>query len=704
MVAAGAALGWLRGLLAVGLLAGVYLLAFVLVTVNALFVVLVLWGAFSRPSGYGSWPLVVGGSIAAIFALLYGIATVSRVEQPPPGAVFLPRRHAPELWRLVEELARELETRAPTRIFLTPEVNAAVSEEARLLGFAVGERTLYLGVPLLNQVTPTHLRAVLCHEFGHYAGRHTRFGAVVHRGAASLESALFRLRMTARTRQGVSGYPWFYQLVVGAYAKVFLWVSLAVRRRQELEADARAAEMVGPAEAAEALREVHALGQAWRGFTGMFVQPVQRLGFVPADLFGTFATMVDDPQVRQRLAELRRNPVEANRSWLDSHPPLARRLASIEAQSTGGAHPPDQPPPLVVDPAPVAAVQEKVYGLARTRPTELSPETWAEVAAEAFAIEPAGRLLAAARAVDRSARATLATVLDLLAQGRQDELARRLTEAAEPREQLAEALFALVGQALAGTGQARWVLSWTAGYLLVPGDDTDRGRAELADLEALVTAAAHDAAAVGALRRGLVRRGVAVREPVPLLLRTVSAPAGPTTGVDIAGRLPDFVAEELRRQDSVRRVTLVVLVVLAGLWGITVIGRDDPLDRPPAASNLRTSWPTLPGQQPWPALPGREPGLPSVNDPRWADPAWPHPLSSYFYRPYLDPSNPILDALLLNDAIVVKRGDTLTRIAARRCTTVRHLQKINDMGDRTTIVIGQWLLVPARLGSPGKCD
>ncbi|TCB96836.1 LysM peptidoglycan-binding domain-containing protein [Micromonospora zingiberis] len=696
--AASAVLGWLRGLLAVGLLAGVYLLAVVLVTVNALLVALVLWGAFTRPANSGVWPLVVGGSIAAAFALVYGVTTVSRVAQPPPAAVFLPRKHAPELWRLVEELARELDTRPPTRIFLTPEVNAAVSEEARMLGFAVGPRTLYLGVPLLAQLTPTHLRAVLCHEFGHYAGRHTRFGAVVYRGAASLESALFRLRMTALTRQGVSGYPWFYQLVFGAYAKVFLWVSLAVRRRQELEADARAAEVVGPAATAAALRGVHALGQAWSGYLTMFVQPVQRLGFVPADLFGAFATMVDDPPVQRRLAELRRHPVEANRSWLDSHPPLARRLASIEAQPAGRPTPAEQPP-LPVDRAPVLRVQQKMYALARSRPTELPTDTWVDVAAEAFAVELASQLLAAARSVGMSARPTLGTVLDLLAKGRQDELARRLTDAPEPREQLAEAVFALVGQALAGAGQARWALSWTTGYLLLPVDGTAQGRTDLTDLEALVAAAARDASAVAALRQGLLRRGVRVSEPVPLLLRTVSAPAGSTTGVDIAGRLPDFVLDELRRQDAVRRFTIVVLVVLAGFWGITLIGSDDPLGRPSTASSLPANWPTLLRQTPWVLPPTGPP-----TDPL-SYPGWPYPRSTPLPWPYPEPSYPALEALLLNDVVVVKRGDTLTRIAARHCTTVRHLQKINDMGRRTTIVIGQRLLVPALSGSAaGKCD
>ncbi|GIJ80210.1 Zn-dependent protease with chaperone function [Micromonospora phaseoli] len=674
---AGALLAWLRGVLAVALLAGVYVLAFILVTVNTALVALALWAAFASPTSGGNWSLVVGGSISAVFALLYGVASVSRVEEPPPGAVLVPRREAPALWRLIEELAGQLDTRPPTRIYLTPEVNAAVSEEARMLGFAVGERTMYLGVPLLTQLTPAELRAVLCHEFGHYAGRHTRFGAVTYRGAASLHSALFRLRMTVQSGQGMTGYAWFYQAVVGAYTKIFLWVSLAVRRRQELEADARAAAMVGPAVTAEALRRVHALGHAWTGYLDMFVRPVQRLGFVPEDLFGTFTVMLDDPLVRERLADLRAHPVETNRSWLDSHPPLAHRLQMIETQPAGDADTAEEGP-LLADRAPVLRVQRKMFAQATSRPTGLPQATWADAAAEAFAVELASLLLEAARGTSVSARPTLDTVLDLLEQGRQAELARRLTDAPEPEQQLAEALYALVGQALAGAGRAQWVLSWTKGYLLVASEETGQ------ELEELVAAAARNGSAVRALRRDLADRGVDVRAPVPLLLRTVSAPAGRTTGVDIAAGLPDFVAEEVARQRAVRNFTVVVLVVLGGAWGIALIGSDGSERYPPTAANIPGNWPSSPRPTAWtPLLPTDAPPVPS----------WPQPLPSL-----------VLPSILLRyDTVVVRRGDTLSEIACEHHTTVKKLQEINDMGKRTALNAGQRLLVPAGLG-PGVVD
>jgi Zn-dependent protease with chaperone function len=671
-----AIVGWLRGLLAVGLLAGFYVLAFVLVVVDVAFVAFTLWAAFESPATMGNWTLVIAGSIPAVFALLYGVSTVSRAETPPPGAVLLRRREAPELWRLIEDLAAQLNTRPPSRVYLTSEVNASVSEEAGMLGFTVGERTLYLGVPLLIWLTPTQLRAVLCHEFGHYAGRHTRFGAITYRGAASLDSTLFRLRMTAQSGDA-SGYAWLFKAAIGAYARVYLWLSLAVRRRQEIEADAMAARVAGPAATAGALRAVHALGYAWAGFLDMFVRPVQRLGYVPEDLFEAFAAMADDPFVRERLADLREHPVDERGSALDSHPPLARRLLLIEALPAKESSGDDEP--LLTDRAPIRRVEQKILAGARTRAIALPLVKWADLAAEAFPLELASLLLDAARGVAVIGRPTLGTVLDLLEAGKRAELASRLTDAPEPEQQLAEALYALAGQALVGAGRARWELSWTKGYLLVLRDDTGR------DLESLVDAAARDSSAVDDLRDQLELLGVDVAAPVPLALRTVSAPGGRTTGVRVDSHLPDFVVEELERQRRVRTFTIVALVVLAVPWGIGWLGSDESDRFPTAGAGATYTTPAYP--RVWPSGIPRLPGVggPGVGGPGVRTPL---PLPSFGVPPVRFPYT----------IHRVERGETLTGVACRYTTTIRELQELNDMGSRTLLNEGETLLVPIGRG------
>ncbi|MEV0170409.1 M48 family metalloprotease [Streptomyces sp. NPDC050803] len=676
-----ALLGWLRGLFAVGLLAGFYVVAFVLLTADAALVVAMLWMMVEAPSRAGNWSIVIGGSIPAAFALLYGIATVSRAEERPPGAVLVRRAEAPGLWRLVEDLAGQMRTRPPSRLYLTSEVNASVSEEARLLGFAVGERTMHLGVPLLMWLKPMELRAVLCHELGHYAGRHTRFGAITYRGAASLHSALFRLRMTARSEQAALGYAWLFQAVIGAYAWVYLRLSLAVRRRQELEADAEAVAAVGPAVAAEALRAVHALGTTWAGFVSGYLRPMQRLGFVPEDVFEAFAAMVDDPLVRKRMAELRENPVEADRSPLDSHPPLARRLAVIEARLAGEPRVVVEDGPLVADPAPVSRVQREMLAEAGGPATALPWTTWADLAAEAFAIELAGLLLDAAGGVSVTARPTLGTVLGLLEGAGRAELLRRLTDAPEPEERLSAALYALTGQALAGADRARWTLSWTQGHLLDCPQDPGGG------LEYLVAAAAHEPAGVHALRGELTRLGLDVEEPVPLTPRTVLPPRARTPARRSTRRTPNVVVEELKRQRRVAKVTMGTLIAMGVVWGVALIGSDPAQPYPP--SN-RPAFPTADHPE-YPLAPSIGLPLPELSLPTSLPSLTPLPLPSF--------------SLSLSVRLhVVAPGDTLTAIACQYDTTVADLQERNGMGAGTDLTAGQELLVPEAGQGAGSSD
>ncbi|MQS09542.1 M48 family metalloprotease [Streptomyces sp. IF17] len=680
---------WGRGVLAVGLLAGFYALAFTLVALTLVLVLVSLWMVVAAPYRAGPWALALGAGIPAVFALVHGVVTVSRAEQHPPGSVPLRRSDAPGLWRLVEELAERMGTRPPTRMYLTAEVNASVSERPRMLGLLVGERTMYLGVPLLTNLREPELRAVLCHELGHYAGRHTRFGALTHRGAAALDSTLFRLRMTARSENGTPGYARLFRAVIELYARVYLRVSLSVRRRQELEADAGALAEVGAETTAEALREVHALGFAWAGFRDRFLLPIQGLGFVPDDVFAAFTDMVRDPAVRERMAELRARPVEASRSPLDSHPPLSRRLELIGAPPPGDHRATDGEPPSPIAREPLLRVQQRMLDAARDPVTPLPRAQWTDLAAEAFAIELAALLLDAAHALAPDGDRGLDPVLDLLERGEGERLARRLTTAPGPHDQLAEALYALVGQALVGRNLARWAPGWTEGYRLEYRRGTG-GDPEV--LAALVAAAARDAGAVDGLRRELVRLGADPGAPVPLVLRTVAAPAGRTRVRRTGGRMPEHLARELRRQRTVRGFTLGVLAVVGVIWVVALAGSDPSRPYSPPVTNLPTGPTTGPTGGPdasgFPGLP--EP--PTIPYPRDVPGL---PGSGFTYPPPIVTIPPYESwGVLTPIPHTVRPGDTLSGIACRYDTTVEHLQRMNDMGSRTEIRVGEELRVP----------
>ncbi|GDY54668.1 hypothetical protein SVIO_052910 [Streptomyces violaceusniger] len=313
IAAARALLATSRALLALALLAVFYALVAAMVLLWAAFLVAALWTA-GTPEAMTPPTTVVTACAAfapIVFGMVWAVIRTARPAAPREGAVTVTRRGAPELWRTVEELALDVGTRPPGHIRLTAEVNASVTEDAPLLGLAPGRRVLYLGLPLLAGLSPAELRAVLAHELGHFSGRHSRFGAVAHRGAAGLVAARQAIQDASAANDLVRLYAGVPLLLLGLYTHVFRWLTRPVRRRQELEADREAARVAGPGAVADALCSTVALEAAWQEFLADFLAPLRRAtGRVPDDPFRAFAHMVEAPELREPMAALRARAVE----------------------------------------------------------------------------------------------------------------------------------------------------------------------------------------------------------------------------------------------------------------------------------------------------------------------------------------------------------------------------------------------------------
>ncbi|MGA4543921.1 M48 family metalloprotease [Uniformispora flossi] len=323
-------------------------LAFVLLAV----LYLALVGAAAAVAYAGSRMVLAGGAWAwgggAVFAFLtaLGIAVLVRFARPTfyarPASLRVTRAEQPELWKLVEEAAEALHTRAPDDVRLLPDANAAAHEDTRFLGLLSGRRTLYVGTPLLLALTRGHLLAVLVHEMGHYAGGHTRLGTLTLRWRNAMTRRFEGHRATARL--------W---VPLDAYAKVTLRLTLPFDRRQEYEADAAAARAVGKHETIAALSEVQAVTAAWDTFLER-LRAALDIGHAPKDVYAGFTRLLAEPGTQARLDTLRATPPEPVRGPYDSHPPLADRLAALARLPDTAATPPVADTPardLLADPA-----------------------------------------------------------------------------------------------------------------------------------------------------------------------------------------------------------------------------------------------------------------------------------------------------------------------------------------------------------------
>ncbi|MCP9986687.1 M48 family metallopeptidase [Streptomyces sudanensis] len=520
-----------RALRALLLLAGFYLLGVALLAVLAG----ACWAAALWAPGSLAVKLYVLSALLAV-PVVRGMFMLRTPKGDGGHGVPVTDAQEPRLWRTVRELAAQVGTRAPDEIRLTADVNASVDEDARLLGLLGGTRRLHLGLPLAAGLTEAQLRAVLAHEMGHYGNADTRLSAITVRGRVQVARTIAHLEERAgkkaareRTRQekrnrrkaargrrtkevDTTGAGLTYRAmakVYEAYGHFYLRATLAGSRRQELAADLAAARIAGRDATASALRQIPALDAAH----GFYMESYATLGVgagllpPPGEVFGGVRHLL--AARAGELAELRRNLPTEPASRYDSHPPIAERVALLEAlPDDGRASEPATPALwLLADPdAAMAAVEQAVLTPEALRLRRVDwPELVHTSMTEHFAreAEPLRRATAEVTGGDGS----LGALLNALDLGVGWEIADRLPKSEQAgtakgraarefaRPVLHRGLARLVAGELVARGAAYWEMSWSepASLRMPPGYE--------GALPAALDAAVADRPDTGPLRR-----------------------------------------------------------------------------------------------------------------------------------------------------------------------------------------------------------
>lgn len=489
------------------------------------------------------WPLLAAAVGAVGLALWRAIRSK---PQPPDGLPITPGK-APALWDAVRRLSAEVGTRMPDEIRIVPDVNAAVVEQARLLGLLGGRRYLYLGLPLLQGLTVAQLHAVIAHELGHYSGRHTSLGAVAYRGRIAIGTAIERIGR-------FNPVGWCFK----GYARLYLLVDHAVVRRQEFEADRAAVWAAGRAAAGSALREVHVIDSAWQFYFMEYVKPGWERGYAPEDIFGGFRDLLAGRQ--RELAGLRLTVPGGEGSRWDTHPPLEDRLAAIATAPVRAVAVDDRPAAALLPGLDVVCRNLQAAMVDIGNRTVLSwPELTAAAAAESTERAAGETLAVLHRVAGATAPVNLESLLHLVESSRIAELAQPLFPRAtrqELPERMVQPLVAVLALAAVRSGAARWQHSWSSWADLVGvADGAPLDLTEVARLVVVPETVAH-------ARRRLVALGV---DLAMVLYADSPGPASPANRVEDGQVLAGFANIKV---DNVRHDLLVLdtgLVLIAEL-------------------------------------------------------------------------------------------------------------------------------------------
>ena len=237
---------------------------------------------------------------------------------------------APELRRLIADVARSVGTEAPDNIlaginptFFVTEMPVQ-SDHREYHG-----RSLYLSVPLCRVLTENELKSILGHELAHFHGQDTefsrRFYPIYRRAQSTLE-------VVSRTAQSVGGGGWVLVPAVwllSFYLESFSVAEAAISRQRELAADEIGARMSGAREFGVALMKVIRYEDVWEQvYKDLLNGEEDRTSTaLPGELFQKLAEKHILEVDREK--EVRKLETETLEHPTDSHPPLQERLTAL---------------------------------------------------------------------------------------------------------------------------------------------------------------------------------------------------------------------------------------------------------------------------------------------------------------------------------------------------------------------------------------
>ena len=239
-------------------------------------------------------------SLPALFFfgfLVRGLVVTARNRNE--GIVELSAADQPKLFAFLHRLADETGAPRPTKVFLSADVNAMVFYNSSFWNlFVPAKKNLELGLALINVLSLDELKAVVAHEYGHFAQRSLAVGNwvyVAHQitgqivGARSGFDTLLMWISAIDIRVAWIGwimrlFVWAIRAVLDTFFRIVLLAKRALGREMEFQADRVAVSVSGSDSLIHALHRLHAGQEAWQEAL-FFANEERALGRPVADLF-----------------------------------------------------------------------------------------------------------------------------------------------------------------------------------------------------------------------------------------------------------------------------------------------------------------------------------------------------------------------------------------------------------------------------------
>ncbi|HKU39482.1 MAG TPA: M48 family metallopeptidase, partial [Polyangiales bacterium] len=354
-----------RAVLALSLMVGFYILALGLAAL-----LLYIPYAELRYAHRLHFQILAPCAVAAFVIVRSVLPRFDRFEAP---GLLLSADTQPELFAVIRELATATEQPPPKDVFLVSDMNAFVTQRGGLMGFG-SHRVLGIGLPILQALSVRELRAVLAHEFGHFHGGDVQLGPWIYKTRA----AIIRTIVSLAQERSIFHKPFLW------YGEMFIKITHAISRNQELAADALAARTVGAQALISGLKRTHAAALAYNVYWQEDMLPALGSGWRPP-LAAGFAQFLGAKRAQRLMDESVAHELDSGKADpYDTHPSLRERVQALESMRDRVAHDSDDERAAVSLLADLAAIEKLLVehmAADKSEAARLKPIAWTDVPA-----------------------------------------------------------------------------------------------------------------------------------------------------------------------------------------------------------------------------------------------------------------------------------------------------------------------------------
>jgi len=234
-----------------------------------------------------------------------------------PAAIEITPTEQPKLFAYLHDLADATGAPRPHRVFVSARVNAAVFYDLSFRNLILpSKKNLEIGLGLVEALSLDEMKAVVAHEFGHFAQKTMAVGRwvyVAQQVAAHIIAARTgfdrMLAFVASIDLRVAWIGWIMQLFVWAiraildtFFRLVLLAKRALGRQMEFQADRVAVSVSGSDSLIHALHRLGSADEAWDAALRFSLEeagegrPVEDLFALEAAMLGHLRRILDEPE------------------------------------------------------------------------------------------------------------------------------------------------------------------------------------------------------------------------------------------------------------------------------------------------------------------------------------------------------------------------------------------------------------------------